>query len=118
MIKIYNELDRDIWNKTVKSFSNWDIYYLYEYALSFKIHGDGDIFLVYFEYQNDRLCYVVMQKDIANSSLFRGKLDNGFYYDWETPYGYGGPLVDRPLSKEAQNVFKAELKEYCIRNLG
>ena len=91
MIKIYNELDRDIWNKTVKSFLNWDIYYLYEYALSFKIHGDGDIFLVYFEYQNDRLCYVVMQKDIANSSLFRGKLDNGFYYDWETPYGYGGP---------------------------
>lgn len=116
MIKIYNELDRDIWNKTVKSFLNWDIYYLYEYALSFKIHGDGDIFLVYFEYQNDRLCYVVMQKDIANSSLFRGKLYNGFYYDWETPYGYGGPLVDRPLSKEAQNVFKVELNEYCTRN--
>ena len=51
MLRVYSVADKDIWNKIVKSFSNWDIYYLCEYALSFKIHGDGDVFLIYFEYK-------------------------------------------------------------------
>ena len=113
MLKVYSAADKDIWNKIVKSFSNWDIYYLCEYALSFKIHGDGDVFLIYFEYKNDRLCYVVMQKDVADSNRFRGKIADGVYYDWETPYGYGGPLVDGLISEKSQEIFDNELTEYC-----
>lgn len=33
--------DREEWNRLVKSFPNWDIYYLYEYVRSLELHGDG-----------------------------------------------------------------------------
>ena len=79
----------------MKSFEHWDIYYLYEYAYSFMLHGDGDIKLIYFEHLGERFCYVVMQKDIADSEKFAGIIEKKKYYDWETPYGYGGPLGDK-----------------------
>ena len=37
------------WNSVVKSFEQWDIYYLYEYTESMARHGDGQQFLLYFK---------------------------------------------------------------------
>ena len=113
MLKVYDKSEKDAWNEIVKSFWNWDIYYLYEYAYSFMLHGDGDMHLIYFTYGEERLAYVVMQKDISNSNVFSDLLESHVYYDWETPYGYGGPLVDEKLSIEAQQLFAKELKQYC-----
>jgi len=100
----------------VKSFEHWDIYYLYEYAYSFMLHGDGDVKLIYFEHLGERFCYVVMQKDIADSEKFAGIIEKKKYYDWETPYGYGGPLGDKIISTESQRIFAYEIKQYCIEN--
>ena len=113
MLKLYDKSEKDAWNKIVKSFQNWDIYYLYEYAYSFMLHGDGDMYLIYFTDGEERMVYVVMQKDISSSNTFTGLLEPHVYYDWETPYGYGGPLIDDKLSVEAQQLFEKELKEYC-----
>lgn len=79
-------------------------------------HGDGEMYLIYFEYNSECCCYVVMQKDISEDDRFCGKIDDGRYYDWETPYGYGGPLCDGELSFEAASLFKQELYEYCLKN--
>lgn len=100
----------------MKSFDNWDVYYLYEYAYSFMLHGDGDIFLIYFEHHGERFCYVVMQKDIAECSKFAGCLPKGRYFDWETPYGYGGPLAETDISEESQQIFLKEIQCYCRNN--
>ena len=113
MLKVYDKSEKEAWNEIVKSFQNCDIYYLYEYAYSFMLHGDGDMHLIYFTYGEERLAYVVMQKDISNSNVFSDLLEAHVYYDWETPYGYGGPLVDEKLSIEAQQLFAKELKQYC-----
>lgn len=101
------------WNAYVKSFKNWDIYYLYEYAYSFMLHGDGDIYLICFENGSERFCYVVMENDVADSPEFLNHLERGKYLDWETPYGYGGPLTDFDISENTQVLFKAELFDYC-----
>lgn len=77
------------------------------------LHGDGDIYLLYFEYNSDRFCYVVMQSDIADTIQFKGVIPRGKYFDWETPYGYGGPLTDDVISEEMQKAFKKEIIEYC-----
>lgn len=77
------------------------------------LHGDGDIFLLYFENGNDKFCYVVMQSDIADTFQFSEILEKGTYYDWETPYGYGGPLTDTIISEESQKLFKSEISAYC-----
>ncbi|MCI9008638.1 MAG: GNAT family N-acetyltransferase [Lachnospiraceae bacterium] len=99
----------------MRSFPKWDVYYLYEYAYSFMLHGDGDIYLIYFENGKDRLCYVVMENDISKAKQFQNRLESGRYYDWETPYGYGGPLVDAVISEKSREVFKSEIKDYCMK---
>ena len=78
------------------------------------LHGDGDIYLLYFEYNSDRFCYVVMQSDIADAIQFNGIIPKGKYFDWETPYGYGGPLTDNAISEKTQKEFKREITEYCF----
>ena len=104
----------EAWNAYVCSFAGWDIYYLCEYAVSLKLHGDGDPLLLCFEHGAERMCYVVMRKDIADDPRFHGLLPAGRLFDLETPYGYGGPLTDAPLSPEAQQIFMEELRAYCL----
>lgn len=112
-------LDKDHlveWNEIVKSFENWDVYYLYEYAYSFALHGDGEPLLCYFENNGIRLCYVIMQKDIAEFKPLAQMIKKGEYFDWETPYGYGGPLADGVLEPESCDLLKKELTKYCREN--
>lgn len=80
------------------------------------LHGDGDIYLIYFENQSECFCYVVMQSDIADYGKFAGSLEKGKYKDWETPYGYGGPLTNGGISLESQKLFLDEITNYCVNN--
>lgn len=116
MLRIIGRDQSAEWNKIVKSFENWDVYYLYEYACSFALHGDGEPFLCYFENNGLRLCYVIMKKDISDFEPLNQKLEKGNYYDWETPYGYGGPLANGILDTISSNLLKKELTEYCREN--
>lgn len=77
------------------------------------LHGDGEMLLLYFTYGEERFCIAVMESDIADFDKLKGTLERDTYYDWETPYGYGGPLTDKPISEEAEKAFKAELIELC-----
>lgn len=104
------------WNTCVKSFQNWDIYYLNEYAYSFMLHGDGEPLLIYYEDKTSRFCYVVMKRDISNFEKFKGYLSPNAWYDLETPYGYGGPLSDTSISDASQKQFETELYQYCHDN--
>lgn len=97
----------------VKSFAKWDIYYLYEYAYSFAVHGDGEPKLICFQVEQGRLCYVVMQRDIADSGLFGEYLAKEELYDWETPYGYGGPLIEGDFSEKDWEEFRQAIFSYC-----
>ena len=92
----------------------WDIYYLYEYVYSFMLHGDGRPLLIFWEDKGRSLCYAVMESDIADCKGFCQKLNKGSFFDWETPYGYGGPLINGVLFDEQQIQFLKELKEYCF----
>ena len=78
------------WDKIVKSFRNYDVYWLSGYVKAFQIHGDGKPLLFYHRDNNTRGINVVMQRNIDFY-----KSDNGEkYYDFATPYGYGGWLIE------------------------
>lgn len=139
------------WNEIVHSFPHWDIYYLNEYAHSFEIHGDGEAFLIYFQYTDNvsedesawkgmkcvsdnkvtvkeinsvlenygmrkwggcRLCYVVMKKDISADEKFSGILSEDVWYDLETPYGYGGLLLQGTFAERVREAFERKLTAY------
>ena len=108
--------EKERWDGIVKSFHNWDVYYLQEYAASFQLHGDGTPFLIDYEYDDSHFCYVVMMSDIADSPKFGGLIEQGKYYDLETPYGYGGPLCDCPISERAQKNFLKDIGEYALEH--
>lgn len=71
------------------------------------------MFLVCFENGVERFCYVVMQSDISSAPQFAGLLEKDTWYDWETPYGYGGPLTDGKISETSQEIFQTEIQKYC-----
>ncbi len=105
--------ERKLWNDTVKSFSEWDIYYLNEYACSLQLHGDGEPWLIYHEKDGCRICYVMMQQDLADFRPLTSKLKKEEYYDWTTPYGYGGPLTEGGITVSWVIDFIEELTYWC-----
>ncbi|MBR1796592.1 MAG: peptidoglycan bridge formation glycyltransferase FemA/FemB family protein [Clostridiales bacterium] len=57
-----------------------------------------------------------MCSDIADSPTFKALLTPREYYDFETPYGYGGPLCDSAIPENSQKCFLKEINEYAHAN--
>lgn len=93
-LKTISVSDCDRWDSIVRSFMTFDVYYLNGYVKAFQLHGDGEPLLFYYEGQNLRGINVVMKRDIALDPHFRGVLPENTYYDFATPYGYGGWLIE------------------------
>lgn len=101
------------WDKVVRSFAQYDVYYLSGYTKAFQIHGDGEPMMFYYEDEAVRGINVVMKRDISDDERFSEKLDKGKYFDLITPYGYGGWLIEGDGSREA--LFSA-YEKWCQDN--
>lgn len=113
MIKIYNIAQHKEWDEVVRSFAEYDVYYLSGYVKAFEIHGDGEPYLLY--YQNEsysptsspteigalRAIYVYMKRKTAIDGV----------YDSITPYGYGGVLFEGDRREDNLNAFWTEYVE-------
>lgn len=95
MIDLYNIEQRTQWDRIVRSFLEWDVYYLSGYVKAFQIHGDGDPQLLYYEAGGLKAIYVYMKRKTAIEG----------YYDSVTPYGYGGVLFDGDTSEQNLQAF-------------
>jgi len=108
VIKLIDLAHSSDWDETVKSFTEWDVYYLSGYVKAFHIHGDGDPFLLYYEENGFRAIYVYMRRETALPGI----------YDSVTPYGYGGVLFEGDTSEENRKAFweayVARMKEVGI----
>lgn len=98
MVKLFALKDSSQWDEIVKSFSEYDVYYLSGYVKAFMIHGDGDPFLLYYEGNGLRAIYVYMRRPTAIDGV----------YDSVTPYGYGGVLFEGDASEENKAAFWQE----------
>lgn len=94
-IEILN-LDSISWDKIVKTFPNYDVYYLNGYVKPFMIHGDGEPYLLYYESDTLRAIYVFMKRSIDKT-----------YSDIITPYGYGGVLFDGMVNEQTLLEFNS-----------
>lgn len=112
-LKIYQLTQTHEWDAIVRSFTDYDVYYLSGYVKAFKIHGDGEPLLFYYNANDLRGINVVMKRDIAKDQNFIGKLPDNTYYDFATPYGYGGWLIEG--SGDTAVLFK-EYETWCINN--
>ena len=100
------------WDKIVVSFPDHDVYYLSSYVRAFRLHGDGEPHLVYFDNGKTRAMNVVMKRDIAECDHFAGKIPTRTWYDLSTPYGYGGFIIEGDDCDE----LNTEYTRYCFDN--
>ena len=82
------------WDRIVRNFSRHDIYHLSGYTKAFQIHGDGAPLLFHYTGQNIKGINVVMKRDIAAEPFFVDKINSNMYFDFISPYGYGGWLIE------------------------
>ena len=83
------------WDRIVKGFARYDVYYLSGYVKAFQIHGDGEPQLLYYEADGLKAIYVYMKRKTAIEG----------YYDSVTPYGYGGVLFEGDTSENHLQAF-------------
>ena len=87
------------WDELVRSFANYDVYYLSGYVKAFQIHGDGEPQLFYYNENGLRGIYVYMKRNTTIEGV----------YDSITPYGYGGFLLE---GDDSEDNMKALWKAY------
>ena len=104
MITVLDLNQADQWDSIVRSFKAFDVYWLSGYVKAFQLHGDGEPLLIYYDGGVTRGINVVMKRDIAKSPEFHGKIPEEKYYDFSTPYGYGGWLIE---GEDRETVFRA-----------
>lgn len=100
MLTVIRAHESEKWNEIVRSFKQYDVYYLLEYLKAFQIHGDGEPTLFYFENEDFRAMNVTMIQDIADDERFANELQKSKYFDMKTPYGYGGFLIEGNVTEE------------------
>ena len=88
----YTVADTEQWNQIVRSFDDYDVFYLNEYVTAFMLEEkkNGTPILLLYEHDSDRAINVVFRRDVADDEKFFGKVAAGKYYDLISPYGYGG----------------------------
>lgn len=116
MLRVYSMTQGDEWDSVVKSFQQFDIYYLSGYVKAFELHGDGAPFLLYYDSETLRGINVVMKRDIAHDKHFEGKIGEDEYFDIATPYGYGGWYFEGDQTGADAKSFKDEYSAWCVEN--
>ena len=104
MLTVYGIDQAEQWDAVVRTFKEYDVYWLSGYVKAFQIHGDGDPLLFFFEDDSTRGINVVMRRDVAKDKNFKGLIAEGQYLDFATPYGYGGWIIE---GADTENLFKA-----------
>lgn len=92
-LEIITLKEADRWDKIVKSFNDHDVYYLSGYLKSLEINGDGEPLLFYCQTNDGRGINVVLKRDVSTDKKFTN-LEKNKYFDFTTPYGYGGWILE------------------------
>lgn len=105
-LMVYDLNQSEKWDSIVRMFKSYDVYWLSGYVKAFQIHGDGDPLLFFYDDGATRGINVVMKRDVADDVRFKDKIQSGKYYDFSTPYGYGGWIIEG-------NDYKSVFDEYA-----
>jgi hypothetical protein len=86
--------DKKTWNEAVRQFADYEVFYLCEYVEAFEaLRGDKAI-LFWYNDGSTKAVNVAFKRDVAGAKGLSGKIERGKYYDLQTPYGYGGMIIE------------------------
>lgn len=111
MIKEICVHEKELWDGTVRSFADYDVFYLNGYVKAFMDENpaNGEPILLYYENGEDRATNVVFRRDVSLDEHLRGRIEEKQYFDLITPYGYGGFMGDI----QDYDSLNQEYTDYC-----
>lgn len=115
-MQLINFEEKNKWEKIVKSFEEYDIYYLPNYLEAFRLHGDGEPLLFYYDGDSFRAINVVMIRDIYEVESLKKHLLPAQKFDLTTPYGYGGFLFEGNVKQSELELMFSKYDEICKKN--
>lgn len=101
------------WKEVLSFFSDIDVYYFLEYVEAFECIGDGFPICIYFEEGDFKAVNVVMKRKVPNPN---NKAELNIYFDYVTPYGYGGFIVNDPLNELMIQRLEDAYVKHCKEN--
>lgn len=107
-LKLITLNDSAEWDNIVKSFANWEVYYLSGYVRAFTVRQEGEPILIYLEGKTTKAVNVVLKRDLREVFLDLSEP----LYDLITPYGYGGFLVEGTEIEDIKNAYY----RFCAEN--
>ncbi|MCU7557552.1 GNAT family N-acetyltransferase [Macrococcus capreoli] len=115
MFKVIKHQNKDEWDQIVNNSDLTDVYHTWGYLNGYYLNGDGDPLLFYFKTDTTEIINVVIKRDIHADKRFSEVLKPGRYFDFISPYGYGGTLIQSSNDSDINNYFE-EYNNYCIKN--
>ena len=114
MIREIHIQNQKEWDEIVRSFPDYDVFYLSGYSKSFMREApkNGMPILLLYEDGEDRAINVVLKRDVALDEKLKGKVEEGHYFDLITPYGYGGFYGNVSDWEKLNQAYTA----YCMEN--
>lgn len=112
MLRVYTLDQSEQWDAIVRSFKAYDAYWLSGYVKAFLLHGDGEPLLFFYNGNTTRGINVVMKRDIEKDDHFTDKILKNQFFDFATPYGYGGWLIE---GTDTNILFKV-YEKWCQEN--
>lgn len=113
MLRVFYTDQSTEWDSIVRSFEEYDTYWLSGYVKAFEIHGDGKAMLFYYFSESVRGINVVMKRDISECEFFKRKIDKNQFFDFSSPYGYGGWLLE---GNDDKSELFSEYENWCKDN--
>ncbi len=106
--------NQEEWDSIVRSFSNYDVFYLSGYSVAFmqETPKNGTPVLLLYEDGEDRAINVILRRDVALDEKLCGKVKPGQYFDLITPYGYGGFWGNVTNWEKLNQLYTA----YCVKH--
>lgn len=114
MLTVYTIEQFEQWDAAVRSFKEHDVYWLSGYVKAFQLHGDGEPLLFRYEDEDTRGINVVMRRDVAKDAHFKGKIPEGTFFDFATPYGYGGWIIEGDKTESLFSAYENWMKTHGI----
>lgn len=114
VLTVYTLEQSERWDAIVRSFKEYDVFWFSGYVKAFQLHGDGEPLLFFYEGADTRGINVVMKRDVAKDECFKEKIEEGQYFDFATPYGYGGWIIEGKNTEDLFQTYERWLKENGI----
>lgn len=114
VFSVYTLDQAEEWDAVARSFKDYDVYWLSGYAKGFSLRGDATPLLLFYDDGTTRGMNVVMKRDVAKDARFSGKIPEGRYFDYVTPYGYGGWLVEGNDASKLFQTYETQSKKRGI----